>query len=162
VKIGVISDTHIPDRSKVIPDEILQAFKGADMLIHAGDLVDLNVLRQLKSICPNVKAVYGNMDPHEVRKELPEKEIIKAGNYKIGVMHGNGPAVKLIDYLSEAFKNDDVDIIIFGHSHSGFNEKIGKILFFNPGSATDKVFASYNSYGIIEINGQIEAKIIKL
>ncbi len=162
MKIGVIADTHIPDRSKVIPDKILKDFKDADMIIHAGDLVDLEVLRQLESICPDVKAVYGNMDPYEVRKELPEKEIIKAGNHKIGVMHGSGSPVKLIELMAQVFKDDGVDIIIFGHSHTGFNEKIGNILFFNPGSATDKILSAYNSYGIIEINGNVQARIIKI
>ena len=162
MRIGVIADTHIPDRAKVIPDKIMEDFKSVDMIIHVGDLVDLKVIKQLKSICPNVKAVYGNMDPYEVRKELPEKEIINIGKYKIGVMHGNGPPSKLVELLTAVFKDDGANIIIFGHSHSGFNEKKGGILFFNPGSATDKINSAYNSYGIIEINDEIEARIIKL
>jgi len=162
MKIGVISDTHIPDRAATVPDKILQDFKTVDMIIHAGDLVDLNVIEQLQKSCPNIKAVSGNMDPAEVRKQLPEKIILQAGNYKIGIMHGNGAPVHLVDFLTRAFKDDIVDIIIFGHSHNPFNEKKGNILFFNPGSATDKIFAAYNSYGIIELNGKIEAKIIKL
>lgn len=162
MKIGVIADTHIPDRAKEIPKQILEAFKNVDMVIHAGDLVDLSVLEKLKTICPNIKAVYGNMDPHEVKKNLPEKEIIQVGNYKIGLMHGYGAAHNLIDLMSEAFKNDHVDIIIFGHSHAGSSEKKGDVLYFNPGSPTDKIFSPYNSYGIIEINAKIEARIIRI
>lgn len=162
MKIGVISDTHIPDRAKELPQEVLESFKDVDMIIHAGDILNLSVLEQLKTICKNVKAVWGNMDPYELRKKLPEKEIIKVGNYKIGLMHGYGHPSKLIDLLSKEFKDDRVDIIIFGHSHSGLNEKKGNILYFNPGSATDKVFSLYNSYGIIEINDKIESKVIRL
>ncbi len=162
MKIGVISDTHIPDRSKDIPQKILDAFKDVDMIIHAGDLVGLDVLEKLKKVCSNVKAVWGNMDPEEVRKRLPEKEILKVGNHKIAVMHGYGAPNKLIDLLMSIFKNDFVDLIIFGHSHYGVNEKRNGILFFNPGSATDKIFAPYNSFGIIEINDKIEARIIRL
>ncbi len=162
MKIGVISDTHIPDRAGDIPVEILEEFKNVDMIIHAGDLVDLGVLDKLKSICSNVKAVWGNMDPEGVRRKLPEKEVLKVGNYKIGVMHGYGMPDKLTDLLASHFKNDNVNLIIFGHSHSSLNEKRGGILFFNPGSPTDKIFSLYNSYGIIEINDKIEAKIIKL
>ncbi|PIQ84899.1 MAG: hypothetical protein COV73_06465, partial [Candidatus Omnitrophica bacterium CG11_big_fil_rev_8_21_14_0_20_43_6] len=55
------------------------------------------------------------------------------------------------EVLKDAFKEDGCDLIIFGHSHKSMNEKIGKILFFNPGSATD-IFAAYNSYGIIELS----------
>ena len=162
IRIGVISDTHIPDRAKEIPKEILDAFKKVDLIIHAGDLVSLSVINQLKGSCENIKAVWGNMDPDEVRVKLPDKEVFRAGKYKFGLMHGYGSPSKLTEQLSSVFKNDLVDVVIFGHSHWPLNEKIGKILFFNPGSATDKVFAPYNSYGIIEVNDKIEAKIIKI
>ena len=162
IHVGVISDTHIPDRAQEIPKKILDDFKHVDMVIHAGDLVDVCVLEQLKSVCAEVKAVWGNMDPYEVRIKLPEKEIFKVGKFKIGIMHGFGSPAKLVDFLSAEFKNEHVDMIIFGHAHAPFNEKKGGILFFNPGSATDKIFAPFNSYGIIEINDTIEARIVKL
>ena len=162
IRIGVISDTHIPDRAKEIPKEILEAFKKVDLVIHAGDLADLSVINQLKTACVNVRAVWGNMDPDEVRTKLPYKDVFKAGRYKFGLMHGFGSPSKLTEQLASVFKDDFVDVIVFGHSHWPLNEKIGKVLFFNPGSATDKVFAPYNSYGIIEVNDKIEAKIIKI
>jgi len=162
MKIGVISDTHIPERADQLPPEILRGFQNLDMIIHAGDITDLKILDSLKNICPDVRAVSGNMDPENARKKLPEKLIIQAAGYKIGVMHGRGHPAKLIEMMAEAFKNDGVDVIVFGHSHTPCNEKKGNILFFNPGSPTDKVFSPYNSYGIIEINAKIEAKIIKI
>ena len=162
MKIGVISDTHIPVKEKEVPKKILDEFKNVDMIIHAGDLVDLSVLSQLKAVCPDVRAVWGNMDPESVRNNLPDKLIFKGGNYKIAVMHGVGAPAGLVHVLTEAFKDEKPDIIIFGHSHEAFNEKIRGVLFFNPGSATDKVFFEYNSIGIIEINDKIEARIIKL
>lgn len=162
MRIGVISDTHISGRAAGLPDAIVKEFRKVDMVIHAGDLVDLAVLEQLKSVCPNVKAVRGNMDSEEVKKILPQKEILKIGNYKVGIMHGYGAPGNLMNILSSAFKDDGADLIIFGHSHCAANEKKEGTLFFNPGSPTDKVFSSYNSYGIIEINDKIEAKIIKI
>ena len=162
MKIGVIADTHIPDRAEDVPQEILENFKGVDMIIHAGDLVDLKVLDRLKTVCPNVKAVWGNMDSYDTRKKLPEKEIIKIANYKIAIMHGYGHPNKLMDLMAKEFKDDNVNLVIFGHSHTALNEKKGNVLYFNPGSPTDKIFSPYNSYGIIEINNGIEAKIIKL
>lgn len=162
MKIGVISDTHIPDRAKEIPREVMDGLKDVDMIIHAGDLVDISVLDKLKSISKNVVAVRGNMDPDEIKKQLPEKEILKVGNHRIGVMHGNGAPNKLIELMSSVFKDDNVDVIIFGHSHYPINEKRDGVLFFNPGSVTDKVFSPYNSYGIIEVNDKIEGKIIKI
>ncbi|MCM8800812.1 MAG: metallophosphoesterase [Candidatus Omnitrophica bacterium] len=162
MKIGVIGDTHIPDRAGRIPLEVLEAFKTVDMIIHTGDLVALDVLEQLKTICPNVKAVWGNMDSFEVRSKLPEKEIVKIGKYKIGIMHGFGHPDNLIMLMHKEFKKDKVDLIIFGHSHRPYNKKIDNILYFNPGSVTDTIFAPFNSFGIIEINDKIEARIIKI
>ena len=162
MKIGVIADTHIPDRAKEIPQQILEAFKEVDMVIHAGDFVDSSVLDKLKAVCKNVRAVWGNMDSYEIRKELPEKEIIEIGNYKVGIIHGYGQPNKLIDLVTEIFKKDNVNLIIFGHSHSALNKKRGNVVYFNPGSPTDKIFALHNSYGIIEINDKIETKIIKI
>lgn len=162
MKIGVIADTHIPDRAKDIPEKILKDFKNLDMIIHAGDLVELSVLDTLKNTCPNVQAVFGNMDSYEVRKKLLEKEIIKVADYRIGVMHGYGAPYKLVDLANSSFKNDAVNIIIFGHSHIALCKKKNDILYFNPGSPTDTIFSPYNSYGIIEINDKIGARIIKL
>ena len=78
MRIGVISDTHVADKAWQLPDKIAQDFKGVDMIIHAGDLVDLSVLEKLKLFCPDVRAVCGNMDPAEISKVLAEKEIIQA------------------------------------------------------------------------------------
>ncbi|MGD9015707.1 MAG: metallophosphoesterase family protein [Candidatus Omnitrophota bacterium] len=162
MRIGVISDTHIPNRAKAIPSEVLDALKGVDMILHAGDLVDLSILDVLKSVCPDVKAVWGNMDPLKTRKGLPEKQIITIGKYRFGLTHGKGSPAFLIDTITDIFKNDKVDVIVFGHSHSPINEKRGKILYFNPGSITDTVFSPFNSYGIIEINDEIKTNIVRI
>ena len=162
MKIGVLSDTHLTDKTQELPKNMLEDFKSADMVIHAGDLVDFSVIERLKKVCPKVIAVYGNMDPAEVRSKLPEKEIINAGKFRIGIFHGYGSPANLIDLLADIFKNDKVDIIIFGHSHSGLNQERNGVIFFNPGSPTDKIYAKDNSYGIIELNGKIELKLIKL
>ncbi|MFH0738688.1 MAG: metallophosphoesterase family protein [Candidatus Omnitrophota bacterium] len=162
MRLGVISDTHITAQSKGLPLEVLEAFKNVDMVIHAGDIVDLAVLEELKASCAQVRAVWGNMDPYEVRAVFPEKEIIEIQGHRIGIMHGWGHPKGLIEVISEAFKDDQVEMIIFGHSHSAVNKKSGGIIFFNPGSPTDKLFADYNSYGIIEISDKINATIVKL
>jgi len=162
MKIGVIADTHITNRAGEIPQEVLQAFKNVDMVIHAGDLVDEGVLDKLKSVCKDVRAVWGNMDPYEVRQRVPEKQVIPIGKHRIGLVHGYGHPKNLIELASEIFKDDHVDLIIFGHSHQALNEKKGEILYFNPGSPTDRNFAPFNSYGLIEINDKIEARIVKI
>ena len=158
MKIGVVSDTH----SKSLPKQMMDDFKKVDFIIHAGDFCgweDYEALAKIKE----VKAVYGNMDTLEIRQRFPRKQIINYQNYQIGLFHGEGPPPTLLEKVKEEFRDDRVDVIIFGHSHQPFNEKIGKILFFNPGSPNDEIFAPYCSYGILEIFERgIEGKLIKV
>lgn len=160
MKIGVISDTHIPIACKQLPDKIKEHIKDADMILHAGDLIELNVLDELKKITPNVIAVYGNMDSTETQSELPRKKIIKANNYTIGLIHGWGGPQFIIERIRKEFKN--VDIIVFGHLHKAVNLRKDGVLFFNPGSATDKIFTDVNSIGILELNDEIKSQIIEI
>jgi putative phosphoesterase len=162
MKIIVLSDLHIPSAAGDLPVGVYSALKKADMLILAGDLVDVGVYDKLKKLCPLIKAVSGNMDSEALKKKLPDKEIISVERFKIGLMHGYGPPDKILDIAEKTFKNDGVQVVIFGHSHQPLNRKINGVLYFNPGSPTDKVFAPYNSFGMIEIDGEIKAEIIKL
>lgn len=158
-RIGVISDTHIPRAASDLPERVCREFQGVDMILHAGDLIEMSVLKKLRDIAPT-RAVSGNMDTHEVKEALPQKETINVGGFKIGLMHGYGPPAKVIDVVSKEFRG--MDVIVFGHSHSAFCERINDTLFFNPGSPTDKIFAVYNSFGILEIGEEITGRIIRL
>ncbi|MFH1552101.1 MAG: metallophosphoesterase family protein [Candidatus Omnitrophota bacterium] len=161
MKLGVISDTHIPVSAKELPPEVYDYFKDCDMIIHAGDAVEISVIDELEKLA-ETKAVWGNMDSPEVRQRLPEKILLDAGGKTIGVVHGKGPALKVLQEVSKEFSKKP-DIIIFGHTHTPLSEERNGTLFFNPGSATDRVFSPYRSFGIIEIDGNdIRAKIIKI
>ncbi len=163
MRIGVISDTHLSQGNCVLPDKLTAELKKCDLIVHAGDLVDICVLDDINKIS-KVVAVCGNMDSHNVRPKLKDKEIFSVEGKKICVMHGYGHPDALVDLVRETFLPEKPDIIIFGHSHVPKNESIDGVLFFNPGSATDTVFAPYRSYGIIEIDkdGKIKAEICKL
>jgi len=162
MKIGVISDTHIPATARKMPPGLLKALSGCDLIIHAGDLVDMGVLECLKKIT-RVEAVRGNMDQSDKCDMLENKKILDICGKKIGIMHGCGNPKDLIGLLKKEFSGQKLDIIIFGHSHSPMNRCIDGTLFFNPGSPTDTIFAPYRSYGIIEIDdNKINAKIHKL
>jgi putative phosphoesterase len=162
MKIGVLSDTHITDRARELPRKLIEAFEGVDMIIHAGDFIDLSVHKALSAVCKDVRAVCGNMDPSEIKDIFPQRQIIKVGALTIGVVHGWGSPNKLLEIVKEAFKAEKPDIVIFGHSHQALCEQDGKTLYFNPGSPTDNVFAPFKSFGIIEITDTINARIVKL
>ncbi|MDP3804895.1 MAG: metallophosphoesterase family protein [Candidatus Omnitrophota bacterium] len=160
MKILVLSDTHIPRTTHDFPQEIYDAIEGADMILHAGDFVEKDVLDKLKSLRPTT-AVYGNMDAASLHNVLNQKEVIEVDSLKIGLIHGYGAPADLIDTVKSQFKG--MDAIVFGHSHAPINIMKDGILFFNPGSPTDKIFAKTNSYGILEVTGKkIEGKIITI
>lgn len=161
MKILVLSDTHIPLSAKTLPARILKEAEKADLLLHAGDFVSLDILKNLQSLC-SVRAVYGNMDSLEIRQILPEKDLITVNKFKIALIHGWGPPDNLISWAKERFKNDNPDVVVFGHSHHPENIKFDKTLYFNPGSPTDRMFSPYNSFGIIEIEDKIKTKIIRI
>jgi len=161
VKIGVISDTHIY-AFEDLPKPLLRAFEGVDLILHAGDLLTLDVLEGLKKITPRVLAVCGNMDPPEVKRILKDKEVIQIKKFRIGLTHGENAPFNLMENVKQKFASEKVDCIVYGHSHLPQNETHQGILYFNPGSPTDKSFAPYNSYGLLEIDKEITGKIIKL
>ena len=159
MKIVVISDTHIPKAAPDLPEKVYKEIKSADLVLHAGDFVEMDFLNKLKKIVP-VRAVCGNMDMDEIKKTLPQKDIIKIGKFRIGLIHGWGAPNKLIEVIAKEFNR--VDAIVFGHSHIPTIKKIKNTLFFNPGTPTDKVFAAYNSYGILEIGEGITGTRVRL
>ncbi len=158
-KIGVISDTHIPKAAQDLPERIYKEFQNVDLILHAGDFTELKLFEKLKNLAPT-HGVCGNMDEYDIKNLLPQKDIIKVNGFKIGLIHGYGPPARLIEAVSKEFAR--VDVIVFGHSHIACCEKKGKILFFNPGSPTDKIFALHNSFGILEVEKEIKGRIISL
>lgn len=155
--IGCISDTHLIGRP--LADNVLEAFEGVDMILHAGDILEMAVVDQLSAIAPTL-AVKGNMDHGEVARTLPEKRVVEAGGFRIGLTHGSGPPSGITWRVAKMFEGDACDCIVFGHTHNGLIKRRGEMLFFNPGSPTDRMFARRNSVGIIEVAGGIEPRIV--
>lgn len=160
MRVVVLSDTHIPDRYETLPNGLLKELKTCDLIIHAGDFTSLEYYDILRSIKP-LRAVLGNLDDPELRSLLKEKEVFTLEKFKIGLIHGFGSAGSVVENVKKSL-DSACDLVIFGHTHHPFNEKMGKTVYFNPGSPTDKIFTTTNSYGIIEIGKTIEAKIITL
>lgn len=160
MRILVLSDTHIPRVAHDLPQAIYKEIENVDMIMHAGDFVDRDLFDKLKTL-RKTYAVYGNMDSQEIRRVLKEKEIVQAGACKIGLIHGYGAPRELLTTVASEFTG--VDAIVFGHSHTAVNTVKDGVLLFNPGSPTDTIFATVNSYGILEVNDKkIEGSIIKL
>lgn len=162
MKIIAVSDTHLNSAKDQLPKKMLDDLKDADLLLHAGDIVQQDVLERLRQIKPTV-AVSGNMDSAQLRRSLPDKKIIELGAFKIGLIHGWGSPHRVLDNVKEAFEHEkNIACVIYGHTHTPRIDNVDGVIYLNPGSATDKVYAPYNSYAAIEINKEIVARLIKI
>ncbi|RDU36466.1 YfcE family phosphodiesterase [Neobacillus piezotolerans] len=157
MKIVVLSDTHMPKRAKALPEALIPDLKSADLILHAGDWQEIEVYTMLAAFS-KVEGVHGNVDSPEVKKLFPEKKIIQAGKFRIGLVHGHGSGKTTEKRAVEAFKGENVDCIIFGHSHIPVHIIRDGIVLFNPGSATDKRRQQQFSYGILEAGDELTAK----
>jgi putative phosphoesterase len=151
MRIAVLADTHV-NKLEHLPKKIIDALSTVDLIIHAGDFTDLQLLKELKRL-REVKAVQGNMDSRELKTVLPVKEIVEIENKRIGITHGSGGPWGIEERIRKMFESDQIDIVVYGHSHRSQNKVINDILFFNPGKATD-------SFGILTINGGAQGEIV--
>lgn len=157
IVIGLISDTHIPTRANVIPPEVCKIFENASYIIHAGDFVQLSVVEELERIAP-VVAVQGNMDPAAVREKYPKVNSLEVLGWRIGVVHDGFPLLRS-DRLKELAKNNDFDVLIFGHTHRGSVKEENGVLYVNPGSPTQPL-VSKASVAVLKVSrSKVEAEI---
>jgi uncharacterized protein len=158
IKIGVISDTHLTGYDEELKKIVDEHFGDVDFVVHAGDLVDLRLLDIFAG--KDVRAVCGNMDYYSVKEKLPAELILEIKGFKLAVTHGwgspEGLEARILAKLGRA------DCIIYGHTHKPANHLTGGVLFFNPGSPTDKRFAAHRSIGILEIDKKVSGRIINL
>lgn len=134
--LGVLSDTHMPRRARELPPQVLDAFRGVDLILHAGDLNDLEMLNPLRQLA-EVRAVVGNTDPWSVGQVLPERLEFEAAGVRIGLVHGHlGHGRTTPERASSWFPS--ARVVVFGHSHLPLIESREGALLLNPGSPTDR------------------------
>ncbi|HVA90110.1 MAG TPA: metallophosphoesterase family protein [Chloroflexota bacterium] len=153
-RLGVLSDTHLTSGKVELPDALLEAFTGADAILHAGDHVCIEALDSLRKLAP-VWSVYGNMDPPALQHTLAGTLILPFEDLRIGLTHGHlGPGAATPARALRCFADHpEVRVVVFGHSHEPCNEQRGAVLLFNPGSPTQPRRQPRPSFGIIEITG---------
>ncbi len=158
--IGVISDTHIPERADKIPEAVFEVFKDVEMIFHAGDLVSIDVLQDLENLAPTM-CVQGNMD-RMCGLKLPKQEIVKVDGIKIGLDHGEVYPRGDTQQLKYIGMEMGVDVLISGHTHISFIKEVDNMLFLNPGSPTVPRLSD-PSVMILEVNDKnLDARIIKI
>ena len=173
--VGVIADTHVPQRLKYLPPDIARAFDGVALILHAGDINSQHVLDELERIAP-VVAVSGNAD---LWLDLPRSRIVQVESCRIGLTHGHGNwrryfldklrdrlgpynLARYLRYASEAFR--DVDVVISGHTHQPHLAYGGKVLLFNPGSVAPEYHTTVGpTVGLLRIQDSVvRAELVRL
>ena len=158
--IGLISDTHIPDRARIIPQNVIDAFSDVDLILHAGDLTSLDVIEELEKIAP-VMAVQGNMDRVN-GINLPKAKTLEVEGVKIGMVHGEVYPRADTQQLVYLAKQLDVDILVSGHSHQPKIEQTDGVLLINPGSPIVPRLAD-RTVMLLEIhNKEVDVQIVKI
>jgi uncharacterized protein len=161
--IAVISDTHMPRGGRRLPDACVERIASADLLIHAGDFMTLEVLRGLEAIGPPLVGVHGNMDSTELGRLLPSERIVEAGGARIAVVHDGGARTGRLERLRRRF-GERADAVVFGHSHLPLHERADDgFQIFNPGSPTERRRAPAHTMGVARVEAaRVEFELIEL
>ena len=131
------SDTHVPQRSRDLPHSLWTAIEAADVVLHAGDWVDVALLDEMERRCRRLVAVYGNNDHGPLRRRLPEVARADIEGLRFAVVHETG-ATSGREFRCAA-RFPDADVLVFGHSHIPWDTTAESGLrLLNPGSPTDR------------------------
>ncbi|WP_043536624.1 metallophosphoesterase family protein [Saccharomonospora cyanea] len=133
----VISDTHVPQRARELPEQVWREIENADVVVHAGDWVSESLFDRLDEAARRLVAVYGNNDGPALRRRLPEVARVDLDGLRMAVVHETGPAKGREKRCDAWFP--DTDVLVFGHSHIPWDSVTpGGLRLLNPGSPTDR------------------------
>jgi hypothetical protein len=152
--IGLISDTHLAGKADMLPAAVLKAFAEVDQILHAGDLVTLEMLSQLQDLAP-VRAVHGNACKRDAKEKLPAFLKLKLAGWKVGLLHAAFlTAIFIESYSRKLYKIaalNDLDIMVCGHLHKPLRIQKGKVLIVNPGSPTCPLWGAPPTVAVLRL-----------
>ena len=148
-RVVVLSDTHAPRRWKRCPPAVAEQLRGADLILHAGDVCTASVLEELAAYAP-VRAVLGNNDGPDVAAwGAPETLEITLGEMRVGMVHDSGPRSGRVDRLRRRFPG--CDLVVFGHSHIPMDVGVEGFRILNPGSPTDRRREPHGTLAVLSV-----------
>jgi uncharacterized protein len=160
VRVVVLADTHAPRRWRVCPPRVAEHLRGADLIMHAGDVCTAPVLVELAQYAP-VAAVLGNNDGPDVAAwGAPETLELDLDGLSVAMLHDSGAAIGRLARMRRRFPA--ADLVVFGHSHIPLDESVAGLRIFNPGSPTDRRRQPHGTLGLLTIDsGRLtEASIV--
>ena len=156
--VAVLADTHLPRGRRRLPDECVRRCEAADLIVHAGDVVERSVLEELARLAP-VEAVYGNMDEPALRESLPQRQVLDVAGARIGLVHIPGPRAGRETRLVGWFPG--CDAVVYGHTHIPQVERHDGVWILNPGSPSDRRKAPTHTMIELTVDGSaVEPELI--
>jgi len=150
ILVGVVSDTH-----GLLRPQVLAALEGCELILHAGDVGGVDILRELRNIAPTF-AVRGNVDRRGPESLLPMTQVVEVGGLHLYMLH----EINKLDLTPAAA---GFAAVIYGHSHSPLAEMRGQVLYYNPGSCGPRRFSLPVSMGFLRIHkGKLKAELLTL
>jgi putative phosphoesterase len=151
VKVVVLADTHAPRRWRTCPPRVAGHLRGADLILHAGDVCTAGVLDELAAYAP-VRAVRGNNDGPDVAAwGAPDTLEADLDGVRLAMVHDSGPSRGRAARLRLRFPH--ADLVVFGHSHIPVNQATDGQRIFNPGSPTDRRRQPHGTLGVLDVAG---------
>jgi putative phosphoesterase len=158
--VAVISDTHLPRGGRQLPEECVAWLERADLILHGGDVVSAEVLRELERFGP-LHAVVGNMDEPALKAALPKERVVEVEGVRIGMVHIPGPRAGREERLVRRFPG--CHAIVYGHTHIPEATRFGDVWLLNPGSPTERRKAPTHTMLILRVEGgTIEPELVEL
>jgi putative phosphoesterase len=165
MRIGLLSDTHVPSGRFPLWPEVYEAFRGVDRIFHLGDIFIPAVLDWLEEVAP-VLAVRGNNDSFDTGDpRFKDRHILEIEGLRVGLIHILEPYDRPVDWLLQRYFGQTLDVVVFGDTHYELVEERDGVLFVNPGSPTypRNMERRLGTVGILEVNGgRASAEIIQL
>ncbi|MBO0681138.1 metallophosphoesterase [Mycolicibacterium sp. S2-37] len=145
MRLLLISDTHLPKRARDLPSQVWEEVERADVVIHAGDWVDVALLDELERRSSRLVACWGNNDGDQLRRRLPERVDVTLEGVRFTVTHEAGASGGRDARMARLYP--DTDVLVFGHSHIPWDTTAPTGLrLLNPGSPTDRRRQPYCTY----------------
>lgn len=150
MRLLLISDTHLPTRARDLPAEVWAAVDAADVVIHAGDWMSVDLLDQLADRAARLIGCWGNNDGDDLRARLPERADVTLDGVRFTVTHETGESAGRDERMARLYP--DSDVLVFGHSHIPWDATASTGLrLLNPGSPTDRRRQPYCTYMTAEL-----------
>ena len=149
--VVVLSDTHVrAGGRRRLPDGAYRALDGADVILHAGDIVTADLLHELAGFAPT-HAVLGNNDVDPALAHLPDTRLEVIDGVPVAMVHDSGPRAGREARMHRRFP--EAAVVVFGHSHIPWNQPgVEGQLLFNPGSPTDRRAQPHHTLGVLELS----------